>query len=361
MKVYDNTENFTLDFFKEELPTAKWLDIRTGYFHVRGWEHLVRAAGADFPPVRLVVGMQEMPYRLPELVDGRRCTARSGSGGMCLGRDADGVGCPAHRATWQAAAGEFRYKATENLRPDAAERAYSALLSFVDDGLLQIRFDVSRSHGKVYLVGRADGSVASLVGSSNLSDGGLLRNAEHNESGEDGDGARQRAFEKVWAESVDIVLTESPKRLPARPRAKDHKPPPRSDPPPPRPPRQEPPKAQAPPRQGHTKKADPPSPPPRQEPPRPAAAQPTAHPTAPPPRRRSPTGWIVAAVVALLAVIGIAAVSFGATQGGGTGSNGKAYYANCDEARSAGASPMVRGASGYRYGLDGDGDGRACE
>lgn len=38
-----------------------------------------------------------------------------------------------------------------------------------------------------------------------------------------------------------------------------------------------------------------------------------------------------------------------------------AYFSNCAEARSAGASPLYVGAPGYRPGLDRDGDGVACE
>ena len=38
-----------------------------------------------------------------------------------------------------------------------------------------------------------------------------------------------------------------------------------------------------------------------------------------------------------------------------------AYFSNCAEARSAGASPLYAGAPGYRLGLDRDGDGVACE
>jgi hypothetical protein len=38
-----------------------------------------------------------------------------------------------------------------------------------------------------------------------------------------------------------------------------------------------------------------------------------------------------------------------------------AYYANCAAARAAGAAPIRVGEPGYREGLDGDGDGVACE
>lgn len=37
------------------------------------------------------------------------------------------------------------------------------------------------------------------------------------------------------------------------------------------------------------------------------------------------------------------------------------YYANCAEARAAGAAPIYRGQPGYRPALDRDGDGVACE
>ena len=47
-------------------------------------------------------------------------------------------------------------------------------------------------------------------------------------------------------------------------------------------------------------------------------------------------------------------------QSGGGGSSG-VYYANCKEARAAGAAPLHRGDPGYRAGLDRDDDGIACE
>ncbi|HLN77844.1 MAG TPA: DUF1524 domain-containing protein [Nocardioidaceae bacterium] len=42
-------------------------------------------------------------------------------------------------------------------------------------------------------------------------------------------------------------------------------------------------------------------------------------------------------------------------------SGGAGAYGNCDEARAAGAAPVRRGDPGYSTGLDGDGDGVACE
>lgn len=37
------------------------------------------------------------------------------------------------------------------------------------------------------------------------------------------------------------------------------------------------------------------------------------------------------------------------------------YYAGCNEVRAAGKAPLYAGEPGYRPGMDGDGDGIACE
>ena len=37
------------------------------------------------------------------------------------------------------------------------------------------------------------------------------------------------------------------------------------------------------------------------------------------------------------------------------------YYSGCDDVRAAGEAPLHRGSPGYREGMDGDGDGVACE
>jgi hypothetical protein len=37
------------------------------------------------------------------------------------------------------------------------------------------------------------------------------------------------------------------------------------------------------------------------------------------------------------------------------------YYSGCNEVRAAGKAPLYRGDPGFRDGMDGDGDGIACE
>ncbi len=61
----------------------------------------------------------------------------------------------------------------------------------------------------------------------------------------------------------------------------------------------------------------------------------------------------------IIAAIGGALLS-GALLGPGA-ANADVYYKNCSEARAAGAAPIYQGQSGYRPGLDRDGDGIACE
>ncbi len=51
----------------------------------------------------------------------------------------------------------------------------------------------------------------------------------------------------------------------------------------------------------------------------------------------------------------------GGDPGGGNQGGGNVYYANCSEARAAGAAPLYRGDPGYRSALDRDNDGVACE
>jgi len=46
---------------------------------------------------------------------------------------------------------------------------------------------------------------------------------------------------------------------------------------------------------------------------------------------------------------------------GSTRRESSVYYSGCREVRAAGAAPIFRGQPGYRQGMDGDGDGIACE
>lgn len=44
-----------------------------------------------------------------------------------------------------------------------------------------------------------------------------------------------------------------------------------------------------------------------------------------------------------------------------SGTESSVFYSGCREVRAAGAAPLYRGQPGYRAGMDGDGDGIACE
>ncbi|KQN01773.1 hypothetical protein ASE82_14125 [Sphingomonas sp. Leaf230] len=45
----------------------------------------------------------------------------------------------------------------------------------------------------------------------------------------------------------------------------------------------------------------------------------------------------------------------------GSGTESSVFYSGCRAVRAAGAAPLHRGQPGYRAGMDGDGDGIACE
>src|SRR4051794_19985851 len=88
-----------------------------------------------------------------------------------------------------------------------------------------------------------------------------------------------------------------------------------------------------------------------------STVQPAAQPTTAPTVTRTVMRRVKAAprTVRVTVTTTATAQSFGA--GGGTST----YYANCSEARAAGAAPLYVGDPGYRAGLDRDGDGIACE
>ena len=60
-------------------------------------------------------------------------------------------------------------------------------------------------------------------------------------------------------------------------------------------------------------------------------------------------------------VIATAAPARDAPEAPAPGSQTEVYFAGCADARAAGAAPLYAGQPGYRPGLDGDGDGVACE
>ncbi len=50
-----------------------------------------------------------------------------------------------------------------------------------------------------------------------------------------------------------------------------------------------------------------------------------------------------------------------AAEDGAAQDESSVYYPGCNAARAAGVAPLYRGSPGYRAGMDGDGDGIACE
>lgn len=81
---------------------------------------------------------------------------------------------------------------------------------------------------------------------------------------------------------------------------------------------------------------------------------------------RSNIGLIAVAGAALLAFVLVFDTQNGAGLASATAAADAArlqepYYHRCDDARAAGAAPILRGQPGYRPPLDADNDGIACE
>lgn len=75
--------------------------------------------------------------------------------------------------------------------------------------------------------------------------------------------------------------------------------------------------------------------------------------------RRRLVGAIAETAAFVTAIGGAAALLFWAATSGLFKPD--VYYATCDEARLAGAAPLMRSDPGFRAALDRDGDGLACE
>lgn len=84
------------------------------------------------------------------------------------------------------------------------------------------------------------------------------------------------------------------------------------------------------------------------------------------------TGWVIAGVMLAIGfALGRCSVTTpqpsapaalaGIAPGPTSSAAAPAFYANCSEARAAGAAPIYAGQPGYRGGLDRDDDGIACE
>ncbi len=78
-------------------------------------------------------------------------------------------------------------------------------------------------------------------------------------------------------------------------------------------------------------------------------------------RRESPPARDAAPYNVVRSAYGPEAPASGSATRSATRSESSVYYRGCREVRAAAAAPLYRGQPGYREGMDGDGDGIACE
>jgi hypothetical protein len=203
-RIVDNGDLTLGEVLKEALPHCNAFDACVGYFNLRGWCLLRDAIGQmSAPPagrtaVRLLVGMAILPHEL---------VRRSLEGGLKTPDLASAV-----RLADQAVA-EFADQLVWG-SPTVRDRA--ALRKLRDDlhgGRVQVKFSAREPlHAKLYLAHGASGwqSIRGVVGSSNFTSAGLVRQGELSLEESDDQVAEGLAdwFEDRWNDRFAIDVTQ---------------------------------------------------------------------------------------------------------------------------------------------------------
>lgn len=206
-RIFDNMDIKLVSALKENLPHASRMDVSVGYFNLRGWGLLDRLVEAlpdgdgNLPRCRLIVGMQRSPQE-----DLRRALSLVKDGEQMSNREALGL---IKRATE-----EFREQLQIGAPTNADERALRRLSEQLRSGTLEVKLHLKHPlHAKLYLMHRENDPnlpAVGLVGSSNLTPSGLVRQGELNVDVLDHDatGKLARWFEERWADRWCVDITE---------------------------------------------------------------------------------------------------------------------------------------------------------
>lgn len=206
-RIFDNMDIKLVSALKENLPHASRMDVSVGYFNLRGWGLLDRLVEAlpdgdgNLPRCRLIVGMQRSPQE-----DLRRALSLVKDGEQMSNREALGL---IKRATE-----EFREQLQIGAPTNADERALRRLSEQLRSGTLAVKLHLKHPlHAKLYLMHRENDPnlpAVGLVGSSNLTPSGLVRQGELNVDVLDHDATGKLAgwFEERWADRWCVDVTE---------------------------------------------------------------------------------------------------------------------------------------------------------
>lgn len=205
--VFDNIELTIAQGLRGRLAGAKSADFCVGYFNLRGWREIEAevaqlsggVGGAE--GCRLLVGMARLPQE-----EVRRWYARDGEfEGRRDNKSAMRVK--------EAIVAEFARQLAYGVPAAADQEALMRLRAQIAEGAVRVRAYLRRPlHAKLYLVHREDAvaPAVAIVGSSNLTYSGLVKNDELNVDVLDQDAADKltRWFEARWEDDFCVEVEE---------------------------------------------------------------------------------------------------------------------------------------------------------
>lgn len=203
-RIFDNIELQLLPALQEAMGDATSADFCVGYFNLRGSEHLADLAehftGDDDSCCRILVGMQKPPE--DQVREAYRAIRKS-----------DSLDPPAVAHLRKQAAESFRMQLSFGVPTNQAELALNRLAEHLRAGKVRVKLFLRHAlHAKLYLVHRPDAIAQFLgfVGSSNLTQSGLLDNGELNVDVLEQDAARKLHdwFHKHWDDKYSYDISE---------------------------------------------------------------------------------------------------------------------------------------------------------
>lgn len=203
-RIFDNIEFQLLPALQEAMDDATSADFCVGYFNLRGWEHLADLAehftGDDDSYCRILVGMQKPPE--DQVREAYRAIRKDES-----------LDPPAVAQLRKQAAESFRMQLSFGVPTNQAEAALNRLTEHLRVDKVRVKLFLRHAlHAKLYLVHRSDtiAQFLGFVGSSNLTQSGLMDNGELNVDvlEQDATSKLHDWFHKHWDDRYSYDISE---------------------------------------------------------------------------------------------------------------------------------------------------------
>ena len=202
--IYDNIDDNLMSGIEAQMKDAERADYCVGYLSLRGWQHIGPIIdhwpGGDKGQLRLLVGMgvnEQHEARQEYGVEGRGVRENDRRTALKL-RDKE--------------LKAFRDQLDLEMPSEQAEQALRALASQIRQEKVRIKVYLQRLHAKLYVHYRQDNVAArvALLGSSNLSLGGLKWQGELNTDVVDQDAAKKLSdwFQERWEDEYARDVSE---------------------------------------------------------------------------------------------------------------------------------------------------------